>query len=89
MTIDDATGKITSLFLVEEESTASSFLGLSETVARYGLFSRFYTDRASHDFITSKAGEAVDRTHQTQKQTSMMLWNRTSSFAIDTQAPNP
>ena len=34
VTLDDATGAIYSAILVSEEGTASSFLGLSETIAR-------------------------------------------------------
>ena len=66
VTLDDATSAITSIFLCEEEGTASSFRGLSETIRAHGLFSSFYTDRGSHYFITPKAGEKVDRTHLTQ-----------------------
>ena len=66
VTMDDATSAITSIFLCEEEGTASSFRGLSETIRTHGLFSSFYTDRGSHDFITPKAGAKVDKTHLTQ-----------------------
>ncbi|HKC54020.1 MAG TPA: ISNCY family transposase [Burkholderiales bacterium] len=66
VTMDDATSEITSMFLVAEEGTASSFLGLSETIARKGLFSSFYTDRGSHYFLTPKAGGKVDRRQLTQ-----------------------
>ena len=38
VTLDDATGEIYSAFLVEEERTVSSFLGLIETIAKKGLF---------------------------------------------------
>jgi transposase len=66
VTMDDATSDITSMFLVEEEGTASSFRGLSETIARKGLFSSLYTDRGSHYFLTPKAGGKVDRERPTQ-----------------------
>jgi len=52
VTMDDATSAITSIFLCEEEGTASSFRGLSETICAHGLFSSFYTDRGSHYFLT-------------------------------------
>jgi transposase len=65
-TMDDATSEIYSLFLVEQEGTASTFRGLTETIAKKGLFSSFYTDRGSHYFLTPKAGEKVDRTRPTQ-----------------------
>jgi len=45
VTLDDATAEIYSMFLVEEEGTASSFKGLDETIAKQGLFSSLYTDR--------------------------------------------
>lgn len=66
VTLDDATSEIYSAFLVEEEGTASSFMGLSEVIAAKGLFSSLYTDRGSHYFLTPKAGGKVDRVHLTQ-----------------------
>ena len=66
VTMDDATSAITSIFLCEEEGTASSFRGLSETIRAHGLFSSLYTDRGSHYFTTPKAGEKVDKAHPTQ-----------------------
>ena len=66
VTMDDATGAMLSAFLVEEEGTASSFIGLKETIAAHGLFSSLYTDRGSHYFHTPKAGEPVDKTCLTQ-----------------------
>jgi hypothetical protein len=66
VTMDDATSAITSIFLCEEEGTASSFRGLLETIRAHGLFSSFYTDRGSHYFTTPKAGKKVDKTHLTQ-----------------------
>ena len=66
VTMDDATSAILSAVLVEEEGTASSFLGLHETIAAHGLFSALYTDRGSHYFVTPKAGEAVDKSRLTQ-----------------------
>jgi hypothetical protein len=66
VTLDDATGAIYSAFLVEEEGTMSSFLGLLETIGAQGLFGAFYTDRGSHYFHTPAAGGKVDRTKPTQ-----------------------
>ena len=66
VTMDDATGRFYSAFLVEEEGTMSSFHGLHETIAAEGLFSALYTDRGSHYFHTPKAGGKVDRTRPTQ-----------------------
>src|SRR6202012_2149772 len=66
VTLDDATGCITSAILVDQEGMMSSFLGLGETIAAKGLFGSLYTDRGSHYFHTPKAGEKVDKTHLTQ-----------------------
>ena len=66
VTMDDATSAILSAVLVEEEGTASSFIGLKETIAGQGLFCTLYTDRGSHYFFTPKAGEPVDKTCLTQ-----------------------
>lgn len=66
VTLDDADSEAYSMFLVEEEGTASSCRGLHETIARKGLFSSLYTDRGSHYFVTPKAGGEVDRRNLTQ-----------------------
>jgi len=66
VTMDDATSEVYSMFLVEQEGTASTFRGLSETIGKAGLFSSFYTDRGSHYFFTPKTGEKVSRTQLTQ-----------------------
>jgi transposase len=66
VTMDDATSEVYSMFLVEQEGTASTFRGLAETIGKVGLFSSFYTDRGSHYFLTPKAGEKVSRTQLTQ-----------------------
>jgi hypothetical protein len=66
VTLDDATGTIYSAILVDEEGTMSSFLGLSETIARHGLFGALYTDRGGHYFHTPKAATKVDKRQPTQ-----------------------
>jgi len=66
VTMDDATGAIYSAFLVEEEGTMSSFLGLQETIAAQGLFGSFYTDRGAHYFFTRKDESKVDKKELTQ-----------------------
>jgi transposase len=66
VTLDDATSEVLSLFLVEEEGTASTFRGLREVVGEHGLFVALYTDRGSHYFETPKAGEKVSKTQLTQ-----------------------
>jgi hypothetical protein len=66
VTMDDATSEIYSIFLVDEEGTASTFRGLTETIGRHGLFSSFYTDRGSHYFFTPEADGKVDKLNLTQ-----------------------
>jgi transposase len=65
-TMDDATSEIYSAFLVNEEGTASTFLGVTEVIAAEGLFCSLYTDRGSHYFTTPKAGGKVDKDKPTQ-----------------------
>ena len=65
VTMDDATGAIYSAFLTEEEGTASTFRALKEVFCQYGLPMSLYTDRGTHYFCTTKAGE-IDRSHPTQ-----------------------
>ena len=52
--------------LVEEESTRTVMAGLREVIERTGLFCALYSDRASHFFVTPKAGEPVDKSRLTQ-----------------------
>lgn len=66
VTLDDATGAIYSAFLVAEEDTMSSFVGVAEVITRHGLFNSLYTDRGSHYWHTTKAGDKVDRVNLTQ-----------------------
>ena len=65
VTLDDATGAIYSAFLIEEEGTDSTFRALKEVFSEHGLPMSLYTDRGSHYFQTTKAGE-IDRNHPTQ-----------------------
>ena len=66
VTLDDATSAIYSIFLTDQEGTASTFRGLGEVALRHGLFCSFYTDRGSHYFLTPQAGGKVSRTALTQ-----------------------
>ena len=66
VTLDDATGEHTSMFFCHQEGTASSFHGIGQTIARYGLFASLYTDRGSHYFTTPEAGGKVDKAHLTE-----------------------
>jgi transposase len=64
--LDDATSEIYYAQLVEEESTRTVLQALREVVQWKGVFCALYSDRASHFFLTPKAGEAVDRERVTQ-----------------------
>lgn len=66
VSLDDATSKITSAFLVEQEGTLSSLRGIRETIETYGLFCSLYTDRGSHYWLTPEAGGKVDKGNLTQ-----------------------
>jgi hypothetical protein len=66
VSMDDATSEHLSMFFVEEEGTASSFRGVSEVIARRGLFASLYTDRGTHYWFTPQAGGKVDKEHLTQ-----------------------
>ena len=66
VTMDDATGEHTSMFFCDEEGTASSFHGIGQTIANYGLFASLYSDRGSHYFTTPEAGGKVDRVNLTE-----------------------
>lgn len=66
VTMDDATNEHYSMFLVEEEGTASSFRGVGETIEANGLFCSFYSDRGSHYWVTPVAGGKVDKANRTQ-----------------------
>lgn len=66
VTMDDSNSEITSMFLVDEEGTASSLRGIYETIEKHGVFCSFYTDRGSHYFYTPTAGGKVDKFQLTQ-----------------------
>jgi len=64
--LDDATSAIYYAQLVAEESTRTVLRALREVVEAQGLFCSLYSDRASHFWLTPKAGEPVDRQALTQ-----------------------
>jgi len=64
--LDDATSEIYYAQLVEEESTRTVMAGLREVIETKGLFCALYSDRGSHFFITTKAGEKVEKHRLTQ-----------------------
>jgi transposase len=64
--LDDASSEIYYAQLVEEESTVTVLAALREVVEQRGIFCSLYSDRASHFWLTPKAGEQVDRQRRTQ-----------------------
>jgi len=64
--MDDATSEIYYAQLVEQESTRTVMTGLRAVIEQKGLFCALYSDRASHFFLTPKAGEPVDHNRVTQ-----------------------
>jgi transposase len=64
--MDDATNEIYYAQLVEEESTGTVMAALRAVIESKGLFCSLYCDRASHFFLTPKAGEPVAEKHLTQ-----------------------
>jgi hypothetical protein len=70
--LDDATGEIYEMELVDEEDTLSCMRLLRDSIAKQGLFCSLYSDRASHFFLTPKAGEKVLEGHLTQIGRALM-----------------
>jgi transposase len=66
VTMDDATNEIYYAQLVEEESTFTVMAALRDVIEKQGLFCSLYCDRASHFFLTPKAGQPVADKHLTQ-----------------------
>jgi transposase len=64
--LDDATGEVYYVQLVEQESTRTVMAALREVIERRGVFCALYSDRASHFFVTSQAGGKVDGQRLTQ-----------------------
>jgi len=64
--LDDATSEICYAQLVEEESTRTVMAGLREVIETKGVFCALYSDRGSHFFVTTRAGEKVDKNRLTQ-----------------------
>ena len=64
--LDDATGEIYEMELVDEEDTLGCMTLLRNCIATHGIFCSLYSDRASHFFLTPKAGEKVLEGHLTQ-----------------------
>src|SRR5690348_10094636 len=64
--LDDATSEIYYARLVEEEGTRTLMPAVRQVIEKQGLFCALYSDRASHFFVTPKAGGKVDPTRLTQ-----------------------
>jgi len=64
--LDDASSEIYYAQLVEDESTKTVMAALKQVVEDQGWFCALYSDRASHFFVTPKAGGPVDRRQLTQ-----------------------
>jgi transposase len=84
--LDDATSEIYYAQLVEEESTRTVLRALRQVVEQQGLFCSLYSDRASHFWLTPKAGEAVDRQALTQVGRALRELNIQSIPAYSPQA---
>jgi transposase len=64
--LDDANSEIYYAQIVGDESTRTIMAAIREVVEIKGVFCSLYSDRASHFFLTPKAGEAVDKKTLTQ-----------------------
>jgi hypothetical protein len=64
--MDDASSEIYYAQLVTAESTFTVMTAVREVIETRGVFCSLYSDRASHFFLTPKAGEPVADKHLTQ-----------------------
>ena len=64
--LDDANNKLYDVELVKEEDGLTCMSMLKNVVEKKGIFCSLYTDRASHFFLTKKAGEGVSEDNLTQ-----------------------
>ena len=64
--LDDATSEIYYAQLVDEEGTRTLMPAVREVIQQRGVFCSLYSDRASHFFVTPKAGGKVDERQVTQ-----------------------
>jgi len=63
---DDANNEVYAMALVKEEDTASCMALIREVIEKKGIFCSLYSDRASHFFITKRAGDEVLKDRATQ-----------------------
>src|SRR5579864_9279814 len=64
--MDDATSEVSYAQLVDEEGTRTLMPAVREVIEKQGIFCALYSDRASHFFVTPKAGGKVDENQVTQ-----------------------
>jgi hypothetical protein len=70
--LDDATNEIYYARLVEEEGTRTIMPAVRAVIEKHGTFCALYSDRASHFFVTPKAGGKVDPDRLTQLRIQMI-----------------
>lgn len=63
---DDANNEVYDMALVDEEDSATCMSIIKNVVEDNGVFCSLYSDRASHFFLTKKAGDDVVKDHSTQ-----------------------
>ena len=63
---DDADNELYDIALVNEEDSHTCMEMIRNVVEKKGMFCSLYTDRASHFFLTKKAGEEVSKDNLTQ-----------------------
>src|SRR5580765_5732609 len=64
--LDDASSEIYYAQLVEEEGTRTLMPAVRKVIEQQGIFCALYSDRASHFFVTPRAGGKVDENQMTQ-----------------------
>ena len=64
--LDDASNELYDIALVDEEDSLTCMSMIRNTVERKGIFCSLYSDRASHFFLTKKAGEEVSKDNLTE-----------------------
>jgi len=63
---DDANNELYEIELAPEEDTRTCMSLLKNIVEKHGIFCSLYSDRASHFFLTKKAGDQVSKENLTQ-----------------------
>jgi len=64
--IDDANNRMYDIELAKEEDSLTCMKLIYNTVQKNGIFCSLYTDRASHFWLTKKAGDRVSKDDPTQ-----------------------